>query len=620
MKAFFTTILILASTILYFNVVAQTNAANPQIICEGEIKNYQVDYLENGGAGTTGSNYNWSVTSPGFSGSILNNQGPSGSSNRIQINWGPTPPGDYEISVLETNDGCPGPPVSLTVRIQPTVIPVFSPVGPFCRNATATALPDTSLQGIKGSWNPATINTADVGLSTYTFTPDPGQCAVAAVTLDVLVDDEIIPVFGSFPNICQNGVAPILPVVSANGIAGSWSPSVVDPGISGTTTYVFTPDPDQCAIQTSIEITVDAESVPLFSPIADICQNTVAPTLPSTSNNGISGAWLPAVIDVGTPGTTTYVFTPDDGQCAGLGSLVITVVPEISPDFVAIPDICENSAAPMLPLVSPNGVTGTWSPESIDVSASGISTYIFTPAAGQCATTISLEVNILPEGAPVFDPVGPLCQNATPVNLPLISNNGIAGVWSPAVVNTSSTGIFTFTFTPDANQCAQVIAIEVLVDTGIVPAFTPFDPICINSTAPVLPPLSDNNISGSWSPATVEVNVVGTSVYAFTPDPGQCAIVASVDLSVLPLPTVVVDPDQSICSGESITLSAVGADVYLWTPVSGLSQDTGPIVTASPNATTTYTVTGTDINGCSAADSITITVNLAPNTSAIFHD
>ena len=40
-----------------------------------------------------------------------------------------------------------------------------------CQNATAPALPATSTNGITGTWSPATISTATVGTTTYTFTP-----------------------------------------------------------------------------------------------------------------------------------------------------------------------------------------------------------------------------------------------------------------------------------------------------------------------------------------------------------------------------------------------------------------------------------------------------------------
>ena len=54
------------------------------------------------------------------------------------------------------------------------------------RIATAPALPTTSNNGITGTWSPATINTATVGTTTYTFTPAAGQCGTTT-TMSIVI-------------------------------------------------------------------------------------------------------------------------------------------------------------------------------------------------------------------------------------------------------------------------------------------------------------------------------------------------------------------------------------------------------------------------------------------------
>jgi hypothetical protein len=56
------------------------------------------------------------------------------------------------------------------------VAPLFSQVGPFCRGEIIAALPNTSLNGVSGSWSPAINNTVT---TTYTFIPNTGQSATA---------------------------------------------------------------------------------------------------------------------------------------------------------------------------------------------------------------------------------------------------------------------------------------------------------------------------------------------------------------------------------------------------------------------------------------------------------
>lgn len=95
---------------------------------------------------------------------------------------------------------------------------------------------------------------------------------------------------------------------------------------------------------------------------------------------------------------------------------------------------------------------------------------------------------------------------------------------------------------------------------------------------------------------------------------GECSInTFTVSPSVLPAVNV---NNKSICPNDSATLTATGAVTYTWSPPTGLSGNTGNQVTASPNITTTYTVTGTSNNGCSNQTEVTVTV-LTPPTVTI---
>ena len=65
-----------------------------------------------------------------------------------------------------------------------------------------------------------------------------------------------------------------------------------------------------------MSIVITPEVTPTFTQIGPLCQNSTAPTLPTTSTNNITGVWSPATINTATAGTTTYTFTPAAGQCA----------------------------------------------------------------------------------------------------------------------------------------------------------------------------------------------------------------------------------------------------------------------------------------------------------------
>ena len=65
--------------------------------------------------------------------------------------------------------------------------------------------------------------------------------------------------------------------------------------------------------------------------------------------------------------------------------------------------------------------------------------------------------------------------------------------------------------------------------------------------------------------------------------------------------------DQVICAGESIVLYATGAITYSW------DNNVTNNIPFTPSNTTTYTVTGTGSNGCTAQDAVNVTVNALPN-------
>jgi gliding motility-associated-like protein len=88
-------------------------------------------------------------------------------------------------------------------------------------------------------------------------------------------------------------------------------------------------------------------------------------------------------------------------------------------------------------------------------------------------------------------------------------------------------------------------------------------------------------------------------------DAGGCQVTGTATIANLNGPTVNAGADQTICVGQQVTLSGSGAGVvgYAWD--NGVTNNT-PF---TPVATTTYTVTGTDANGCIATDQVTVTVN-----------
>jgi len=128
----------------------------------------------------------------------------------------------------------------------------------------------------------------------------------------------------------------------------------------------------------------------------------------------------------------------------------------------------------------------------------------------------------------------------------------------------------------------------------------------------------------SWSPSaglnrtdssTVIATVTKNTTYSVTiSDVNGCSSKDSLLLVVTLLPKITPGPPLSVCTGSSIKIGtnvSGGKQPYtiLWTPAAGLSDSSIMQPIATPKATTFYTINVTDKNGCTAVDSVLVTVS-----------
>ena len=215
---------------------------------------------------------------------------------------------------------------------------------------------------------PATINTATAGISTYTFTPDAGLCATTT-TMDITIDPAIQSTFTQLGSYCVGDIPDVLLGTSIEGINGTWLPVTINTATPGMSTYTFTIDAGQCALGTTMDVDITDPTSPTFTQIAPICINAVAAALPSISNNGVSGTWLPATINTAAAGISTYTFTPDVGLCATVTTMDITIDPAVQSTFTQLGTYCEGDTPGALLGTSIEGITGSWSANNYKYSS-----------------------------------------------------------------------------------------------------------------------------------------------------------------------------------------------------------------------------------------------------------
>ena len=202
--------------------------------------------------------------------------------------------------------------------------------------------------------------------------------------------------------------------------------------------------------------------------------------LPSGASN-VTFQWLqdgtPLTSNVNTNVCVTHdtnmtaqaTYTACDGtQVIKSENVLLHLLTPVIPAFTTIQPLCQGVAAPILPTTSNDtpAITGTWLPATIDTSVTGTVNYVFTPTIGQCANTTSMDITVTNSITPLFTTPAPICSGAIAPVLPTSSNNvpPITGYWTPSIVSNTISG--TYTFHPDAGQCAANTTLDVTVNTN----------------------------------------------------------------------------------------------------------------------------------------------------------
>ncbi len=439
---------------------------------------------------------------------------------------------------------------------------------------------------------------------------------------------------------------------------GAWSPSAnyTPGGGGGVFTYVVaaqSPCPTDTAFVTVSEVTAltagsnATEALCSSAPSTDLLSllgGTPDPGGLWTDPDGAAsnGQFDPLQWPAG--GTFTYVvdgIAPCQGDTA---TVAISISPAPNPGGPGFATLC-SSGDPFSLLDSLSGIPdgpGTWTGPNNAPHASvydpavdvpGVYTYTI-PAQGGCAAasatvTVSEQAPSANAGADVA-----LCAGDT---VQLGGSGGIAYAWTPGaglsatdvadpLATPTTTATYTLTVT-DAQGCTASDAVTVTVndvptaDAGPDASICAGEPVTLGGT-PTAPPGS----AILWSPNTglndpaignPTAQPTSTTTYTVTVENSAgCVSVDSVGVTVNPLPVVSAGNDTSICAGAGVQLNGSGGGSYLWTPDTGLDDATAEDPIASPTTTTTYTLTVTDANQCSASDEVTVGVDPLPTADA----
>ncbi|MES2132522.1 MAG: T9SS type A sorting domain-containing protein [Bacteroidota bacterium] len=276
----------------------------------------------------------------------------------------------------------------------------------------------------------------------------------------------------------------------------------------------------------------------------------------------------------------------------------------------------------------PSGWTGSSSTNTISttvLSSGSISVAAVNSCGTSTAQTLAVQVNPVPAQPTSISGAVSLCNGSgtQTYSVPAVSGAisyswSLPGSWSgTATTNTIqvSPGVSGGTLSVLAiNGCGNSSSQSLNVTVNALPSVSinGATSLCVGNSIN-LSASGANTYTWSTSSNSNSISVsptVNTSYNVTGTDANGCTNTATKNVTVNALPSVSINGATSLCTGSSINLSASGANTYTWSTSSNSNS-----ISVSPTVNTSYTVTGTDVNGCTNIATKNVTVNALPSVS-----
>ena len=170
----------------------------------------------------------------------------------------------------------------------------------------------------------------------------------------------------------------------------------------------------------------------------------------------------------------------------------------------------------------------------------------------------------------------------------------------------------------------QSATLDLTIEEPLNPTIDQVLPICLGEQVQLnawgsdgLFWLADPTLSATDIPNPI-ATPTETTTYTVHDENGCGALQAEVTVEVSFVVASVNTPATTICLGDNVQLTAQGGTQYSWFPPGGLDDPGAASVSASPNVNTLYTVTVSDVVGCTDTETIQLTVVPAPPGGQVY--
>lgn len=514
--------------------------------------------------------------------------------------------------------------VPFTVTVSPAPTASISGNTNICvgQSTTLTA----SGGGTYSWWNngatSTTITDTPAGTTNYTVTvTNAAGCTSNAVTTVTVNSLPTASISGSTA-ICVGDMATL--TASGGGTYSWWNngatSAMITDSPTSNTTYTVTVSNGACTSTTTSLVTVNPLPNASISGNTNLCQGS-STTL--TASGGGTYSWdnsaVTPSITVSPTSTTSYtVYVTSGSGCTATAVATVNVAPPPVASVSGNNTICSGQSTV---LTASGGLTYSWNTtattSSITVSPATTTTYSVIVSAGTCADTTSITVNVNPSpSANINTASTSICsgQSAT-----LTATGGGTYSWStgatanPIIV--SPTFAISYSVVVSNGSCTDTAMVNLSVNPPVTAGVTSTSTTICSGTNATLTASGGGTYSWSTGVTTnpIVVSPSTTTTYSVIVSNGICSDTAATNISVNTSPTASVSAtSNSICAGQSATLTASGGGTYAWNTGASTTN-----ITVSPTANTNYTVTVTAVNGCTASATSSVIVTPVPNPTAI---
>jgi len=629
------------------SVLSANAASNPTTICQGEV----VQLSSNAGGGSGSYTYTWTSAPVGFSSTSA-----SPTDTPLQTTT-------YYLTV---DDGIGTVTSSVTVIVNSVPTATASSNSPVCENknielyGNGGATYAWSGPGGYSSTDPSPVIfsalLSDAGTYTVTVTNDLGCTSTASVNVIV----EPVPTVSASSNspVCEGND---INLFVTGGVSWEWTGSASftsvnqNPVISPATAAnagiytVIASSAAGCSATTTVDITVNAAPTATASSNSPVCENK---SIVLQGGGGSTYNWSgpdsfssadqnPSIsIAVAANAGTYSVTVTNDLGCTSVATVDVVVNTEPVISVSSNSPVCEGGN---INLTVTGGVSWNWSgPDSFTstnqnpvisaVSSVNAGTYsVIVYSAEGCSATGTTDVTM--GGGLVVTPTAtsPVCEGDT---LFLSVSGGITYNWTgphtwtstisdPQIISvTTGTGGTYYVTVSDASGCTGTGSVDVVVNPLPSGTVSNNGPLCEGETLLLAASGGttygwtgpDSFTSSDAGPSVVNTTINNSGAYIVTITALGCSVELTTTVLINASPAINASSNSPVCVGNTIVFSAIGGGTFSWSGPDGFtsSEQNPAIIDAEVINSGSYTLVVSDINGCSATQSLTVSVNALP--------